>query len=330
MKNKKVLVTGGAGYIGSHACVALEKAGYEPIIYDNLSTGYRDLAQNFKLIVGDIIDKAKLDKLFLKYNFLGVFHFAASAYIGESVNYPQKYYYNNVVNTLNLLDICLKNNVKYFVFSSSCATYGNPITDLISENEIQAPINPYGRSKLIIEWILKDYQLAYQMKPMILRYFNVAGADKDGNIGERHIPETHLIPLIFDALSDKTKELTIFGDDYKTPDGTCIRDYIHVTDLASAHILAFQELLNGGEPDCYNIGVGQGYSVMEVINAASIITGKYPNIIIGNRRLGDPAKLVSNPQKITEHLKWSPQFYDIKKILKSAWDWYTKDKRIDC
>lgn len=326
MANKKVLVTGGAGYIGSHTCLALANAGFEPIIYDNLSTGHSDLAQNFKLIIGDLNDGNRLKDVFKKNNIQCIFHFAASAYVGESIENPRLYYNNNLSNTINLLNICIDNNVNNFVFSSTCATYGIPGSNIIIENSIQAPINPYGKTKLAIEWLLKDYERAYQIKPMILRYFNAAGAQENGKIGERHNPETHLIPLIFDAITLKKDSITIFGDDYSTHDGTCIRDYIHVSDLAQAHVLVFQELLNDGKPDIFNVGIGKGYSVLDVINSASKISGKNPKINYGSRRMGDPPRLVCNSSKIKSELGWKPMFGDIDQIIKTAWLWYLKDK----
>jgi len=324
--NKKVLVTGGAGYIGSHTCLALANAGFEPIIYDNLSTGHSDLAQNFKLIIGDLNDGNRLKDVFKKNNIQCIFHFAASAYVGESIENPRLYYNNNLSNTINLLNICIDNNVNNFVFSSTCATYGIPGSNIINENSIQAPINPYGKTKLAIEWLLKDYERAYQIKPMILRYFNAAGAQENGKIGERHNPETHLIPLIFDAITLKKDSITIFGDDYSTHDGTCIRDYIHVSDLAQAHVLVFQELLNDGKPDIFNVGIGKGYSVLDVINSASKISGKNPKINYGSRRMGDPPRLVCDSSKIKSELGWKPMFGDIDQIIKTAWLWYLKDK----
>lgn len=324
--NKKVLVTGGAGYIGSHTCLALANAGFEPIIYDNLSTGHSDLAQNFKLIIGDLNDGNRLKDVFKKNNIQCIFHFAASAYVGESIENPRLYYNNNLSNTINLLNICIDNNVNNFVFSSTCATYGIPGSNIINENSIQAPINPYGKTKLAIEWLLKDYERAYQIKPMILRYFNAAGAQENGKIGERHNPETHLIPLIFDAITLKKDSITIFGDDYSTHDGTCIRDYIHVSDLAQAHVLVFQELLNDGKPDIFNVGIGKGYSVLDVINSATKISGKNPKINYGSRRMGDPPRLVCDSSKIKSELGWKPMFGDIDQIIKTAWLWYLKDK----
>jgi len=324
--NKKVLVTGGAGYIGSHTCLALANAGFEPIIYDNLSTGHSDLAQNFKLIIGDLNDGNRLKDVFKKNNIQCIFHFAASAYVGESIENPRLYYNNNLSNTINLLNICIDNNVNNFVFSSTCATYGIPGSNIIIENSIQAPINPYGKTKLAIEWLLKDYERAYQIKPMILRYFNAAGAQENGKIGERHNPETHLIPLIFDAITLKKDSITIFGDDYSTHDGTCVRDYIHVSDLAQAHVLVFQELLNDGKPDIFNVGIGKGYSVLDVINSASKISGKNPKINYGSRRMGDPPRLVCDSSKIKSELGWKPMFGDIDQIIKTAWLWYLKDK----
>jgi UDP-glucose 4-epimerase len=322
MIDKKVLVTGGAGYIGSHVCLALRSAGYTPVIFDNLSTGHRFLANGYELIIGDLNNKKKLNDIFLNNNILGVLHFAGSAYVGESVDHPKKYYQNNLINTINLLDCCVKHQIQNFIFSSTCATYGAPNIEFINEMQEQNPINPYGRTKLAIEWVLKDYKRAYQLKPIILRYFNVAGADENGDIGECHYPETHLIPLIFDAISGISNPLTIFGNDYKTHDGTCIRDYIHVSDLSNAHVLAFQYLMSGGKPDCFNVGIGKGYSVLEIINSVIKVTGAKPKIVDGKRRVGDPERLVSDTKKIRSALGWEPDYTKIDDIIQTAWNWY--------
>ena len=268
-----ILVTGGAGYIGAHACKALARAGYTPITYDNMVYGHAAAVKWGPLEEGDITDYARLEAVMRKYNPKAVMHFAAYAYVGESVEKPSKYYRNNVAGTLTLLESMRSCGIDKIIFSSTCATYGMPEQIPIPEDHPQNPINPYGRSKLMIEWILKDFAAAYDMRYVSLRYFNAAGADPDAEIGEDHDPETHLIPLVLDVASGKRDHIEIFGTDYDTPDGTCIRDYIHVTDLADAHLLALEYLMNGGKSDVFNLGNGNGFSVREVIAAALKITG---------------------------------------------------------
>ena len=251
-------------------------------------------------------------------------HFAAFTYVGESVEDPQKYYQNNVKNTLNLLQVMLEENVKYFVFSSTCATYGNPVEIPITESHPQNPINPYGKGKLMVETVLKDYSDAYRLKYASLRYFNAAGADPEGEVGELHDPETHLIPLILDVAAGRREDIKIFGTDYDTPDGTCIRDYIHVTDLAEAHILALEYLQNGGESDFFNLGNGNGFSVKEVIETAEEITGKDIKAAEAERRAGDPPILVGSSTKAKETLNWNPKYDELSKIIETAWNWHKK------
>ena len=263
-----ILIVGGAGYIGSHLNKEISKKGIKTVIFDNLSYGHRDFVKWGTFEKGDLGNIEDIRSVFRKYPIEAVMHFAAFTYVGESVEDPQKYYLNNVKNTLNLLQVMLEENVKYFVFSSTCATYGNPVEIPITENHPQNPINPYGKGKLIVETVLKDYSDAYGLKYASLRYFNAAGADPDGDVGELHDPETHLIPLILDVAAGKREDIKIFGTDYDTPDGTCIRDYIHVTDLAEAHILALEYLQNGGKSDFFNLGNGNGFSVKEVIETA--------------------------------------------------------------
>lgn len=319
-----ILIVGGAGYIGSHVNKELNKRGYETVIFDNLSYGHEDFVKwgNFERV--DLEDIERLRELFCKYPVDAVMHFAAFTYVGESVEDPQKYYMNNLKNTLNLLQVMLEFDVKYFVFSSTCATYGNPLKIPITEDHPQNPINPYGRAKLMVENVLEDYSHAYGLKYVALRYFNAAGADVDGEIGELHDPETHLIPLILDAASGEREDIKIFGTDYNTPDGTCIRDYVHVTDLADAHIKALEYLKNGGKSDFFNLGNGNGFSVREVIETARKITGKKIKAVEDVRRPGDPPVLVGSSKKAREILKWEPKYDDLSRIVETAWKWHEK------
>lgn len=322
-----VLVTGGAGYIGSHAVLALQKAGYSVIVLDNLVYGHREIAEDVlkvKLIVGDTSDRALLDDLFANHDIAAVMHFAAYAYVGESVQTPDKYYRNNVLGTLTLLEAMLAAEIKYFVFSSTCATYGVPETVPITENEPQKPINPYGKTKLMVEDILEDFDTAYDFRSVRFRYFNAAGADPSGNLGEDHNPETHLIPLVLLTALGKRDSISIFGTDYPTPDGTCIRDYIHVSDLADAHVLGLEYLLKGGKTAAFNLGNGNGFSVKEIIEASRAVTGKEIKAIECDRRPGDPPMLVGSAAKAKEVLGWNPQFADVTKIIAHAWQWHQK------
>lgn len=319
-----VLVTGGAGYIGSHTCKQLKKHGLNPIVYDNLSRGHKKFVQWGPLIEGDILDTEKVKKTLVEHQIQAVLHFAAFAYVGESVENPSLYYKNNVHGTLSLLEAMLKSNVKKFVFSSTCATYGVPEKVPLIEDMPQSPINPYGQTKLMIEKILKDYGPAYGLKSVCLRYFNAAGADQEGMIGECHEPETHLIPLAIEAaLHNKT--MKIFGNDYPTPDGTCLRDYIHVTDLAEAHVLALKYLDKAEkEFNYFNLGNGKGFSVQEIIKAVEDVSAKKVNAEIYPRRAGDPAALVSDSAKAKRHLQWEPKITDIKEIIRTAYNWHQK------
>lgn len=322
-----ILVTGGAGYIGSHAVQALQKSGYDVVILDNLVYGHQDIVENalkVELVVGDTGDRALLDKLFSSRNIAAVMHFAAYAYVGESVTDPAKYYRNNVLGTLTLLEAMVAANVKKFVFSSTCATYGVPKTVPIPEDHPQDPINPYGASKLMVERILADFDIAYNFKSVSFRYFNAAGADPNGLLGEDHNPETHLLPLVLMTALGKRESVSIFGTDYPTPDGTCIRDYIHVCDLADAHILGLEYLLNGGNSNIFNLGNGSGFSVKEAIDAAREITGKEIKAIECDRRPGDPPMLVGSSEKARKILGWQPQYADIKNIITHAWNWHQK------
>ena len=321
-----ILIVGGAGYIGSHLNKEISKKGIKTVIFDNLSYGHRDFVKWGTFEKGDLGNIEDIRSVFRKYPIEAVMHFAAFTYVGESVEDPQKYYLNNVKNTLNLLQVMLEENVKYFVFSSTCATYGNPVEIPITENHPQNPINPYGKGKLIVETVLKDYSDAYGLKYASLRYFNAAGADPDGDVGELHDPETHLIPLILDVAVGKREDIKIFGTDYDTPDGTCIRDYIHVTDLAEAHILALEYLQNGGKSDFFNLGNGNGFSVKEVIETARKVTGKNIKAAEADRRPGDPPILVGSSDKAKEKLNWNPKYDKLSKIIETAWNWHKNIK----
>ena len=322
-----ILVTGGAGYIGSHACLVLKHAGYDVIILDNLVYGHRDLVEKVlqvKLVVGDTNDRPLLDRLFQTHNIAAVMHFAAYTYVGESVSEPAKYYRNNVTGTLTLLEAMLAASVKNFVFSSTCATYGVPKTIPIPEEHPQNPINPYGVTKWMVEKMLADFDRAYNLKSVFFRYFNAAGADPSGLLGEDHAPETHLIPLVLFTALGKRKSISIFGTDYPTPDGTCIRDYIHVTDLANAHLLGLEYLLKGGDTQVFNLGNGSGFSVKEVIETARTVTQKEIIATECDRRPGDPPILVGSSAKARNTLGWSPQYSELTQIISDAWKWHQK------
>ncbi|MGV0026741.1 UDP-glucose 4-epimerase GalE [Phormidesmis priestleyi ANT.L61.2] len=322
-----ILVTGGAGYIGSHAVLALQQAGYQVVVLDNLVYGHRDIVEKVlqvELVVGDTNDRALLDRLFADHAIAAVMHFAAYTYVGESVTQPEKYYRNNVVGTLTLLEAMVAASIKQFVFSSTCATYGVPTIVPIPENHSQNPINPYGITKLMVEKILADFDKAYDFKSVSFRYFNAAGADPQGRLGEDHQPETHLIPLVLMAALGKLESIAIFGTDYPTPDGTCIRDYIHVTDLAQAHVLGLEYLLKGGQSDVFNLGNGSGFSVKEVIETARQVTEKNIVAVEHDRRPGDPPALVGSGEKARTMLGWSPEYADLHKILIHAWQWHQK------
>ena len=320
-----ILVTGGAGYIGSHAVLALKLAGYDLVILDNLVYGHQELVEKVlqvKLIVGDTNDRTLLDSLFATHNITAVMHFSAYAYVGESVSDPAKYYRNNVVGTLTLLEAMLAAGVNKFVFSSTCATYGVPNKVPLTEDHPQNPINPYGATKLMVERILSDFDLAYNLKSVSFRYFNAAGADPNGLLGEDHNPETHLIPLVLLTALGKRDSISIFGTDYDTPDGTCIRDYIHVNDLASAHILGLEYLLKGGKSDFFNLGNGGGFSVKEVIEMARKITGQEIKALECDRRAGDPPILVGSSEKARNILGWVPEYPDLNNIISHSWQWH--------
>jgi UDP-glucose-4-epimerase GalE len=322
--NKSVLVTGGAGYIGAHACKALAGAGYTPVTYDNLVYGHRKSVQWGPMEKGEIGDRQRLETVLQKYQPIAVMHFAAYAYVGESVENPAKYYRNNVAGTIALLESMRNYDIQNIIFSSTCATYGMPDQLPMVEDHPQYPINPYGRSKLMIEWILQDFAAAYDFGYVSLRYFNAAGADPDVEIGEDHNPETHLIPLVLDAALGRRDHIEIFGTNYATEDGTCIRDYIHVTDLADAHLLALEYLRDGGESNVFNLGNGNGFSVRDVISTAEEITDC--DILCGEsaRRPGDPPVLIGSSEKIRRTLGWDPIHNRLEDIIETAWRWHQK------
>ncbi|WP_414587666.1 UDP-glucose 4-epimerase GalE [Scytonema sp. PCC 10023] len=322
-----ILVTGGAGYIGSHAVLALKGAGYEVVVLDNLSNGHRELVEQVlqvKLIVGDTSDRALLDNIFTTHNITAVMHFAAYIAVGESVTDPAKYYHNNVAGTLTLLEAMLAASINKFIFSSTCALYGVPKFVPLTEDHPQDPISPYATTKWMVERILSDFDTAYNLKSVRFRYFNAAGADPNGLLGEDHEPETHLIPLVLMAALGKRESILIFGTDYPTADGTCIRDYIHVTDLAQAHVLGLEYLLKGGDSEVFNLGNGSGFSVREVIESAKEVTGKDIKIEERDRRPGDPPILVGSSDKASKVLGWRPQYPNIKDILTHAWQWHQR------
>jgi UDP-arabinose 4-epimerase len=326
--SRKVLVTGGAGYIGSHACKALAAAGLTPIVFDNLSRGFEWAVKWGPFEHGDILDQARLEDVIRRHRPVAVMHFAAFAYVGESVVYPATYYRNNIVGSLTLLDAMRALGVDRIVFSSSCTTYGVQSGDPIAEDTPQAPVNPYGATKLTIEQALRDFAVAYGLSAVALRYFNAAGADPDGEIGEAHEPETHLIPLVLEAAAGGPP-LTVFGDDYETPDGTCIRDYVHVSDLAEAHVLACQSMDLSTGFRAYNLGSGRGFSNMEIIAAARRRTGTDIPIRMGPRRDGDPPVLLADPSKARRELGWAPRLSALDDIIDTAWRWRQRRQSSD-
>jgi UDP-glucose 4-epimerase len=319
--NKTILVVGGAGYIGSHQVKMLDEKGYNVIVYDNLSTGYKDLVTVDHFIRGNLADKNKLEQVFSNYDIDAVMHFAAFIEVGESVNNPAKYYRNNVINVINLLDVMLEYNVKKFIFSSTAAVYGEPEEIPIKENQQKKPINPYGKSKFMVEQILEDYDKAYNLRYTCFRYFNASGADESGKIGEKHDPETHLIPLVLRTALGIRDKIYIFGTDYDTRDGSCIRDFIHVNDLANAHIKGLERLFSGGTSELFNLGSGEGYSVKEIIDETKTITNIDFEVVETDRRQGDPAVLVADSSKAKNLLNWEPH-YGLKEIIKTAWEWH--------
>ncbi|MFS0576492.1 UDP-glucose 4-epimerase GalE [Sporosarcina sp. 179-K 3D1 HS] len=319
-----ILVVGGAGYIGSHFVEELVKYK-DVIVLDNLSTGFRRLVNDKAVFIeGELGDPHLLRSIFTTYRIAAVVHFAAASLVGESVADPQKYYLNNVGATLNLLQAMLENQVKHIVFSSTAATYGTSNDGKITEMTAVRPINPYGRSKLVIEWILEDYHRSYGLNYIVLRYFNASGAHENGRIGEMHEPETHLIPIILQHLLGRMGSISVFGDDYPTRDGTCIRDYVHVTDLAKAHLASLEALLSGDvEKQIFNVGSGAGFSVREVIEICEWVAGRQAKVMMEEKRQGDPAYLVASNEKIKEWLGWSPT-YKLPDIVRTAWKWHSR------
>ncbi len=322
----KVLVTGGAGYIGSHFVKLLSRNGIATIVVDNLSRGHKEsVPANIPLEVVDLLDSVKLSDVMKKYSPDAIVHFAAFAYVGESVEHPEMYYQNNVVGSFNLIRAATEAGVQNFVFSSTCSIYGNPVKVPISEEQSSNPINPYANTKLIIEMLLKDFENAFGMKHVALRYFNAAGADASGDIGESHLPEPHLIPIVLNTALGKRKDVSVFGNDYDTPDGTCIRDYIHINDLGDAHLKALKYLEAGGTSTMINLGTGDGNSVLEIIEKSKQITGRDIPYKIVERRSGDPARLVADNKKAEVVLGWKPQ-YKIEDIIETAWKWHQNPK----
>ena len=319
--NKQILVTGGAGYIGSQVVKELIRRGYQPIVYDNLQTGHREAVKIAPLIHADLADRAKLSQTFQSYSIQAVMHFAADCLVNESMKDPLKYINNNVRNGLHLLEAMNQSGVRKIVFSSSCAVYGEPIKVPIAEDHPCHPTNVYGETKWIFEKFLHAYNASKKLDFISLRYFNAAGADLEGELGEDHQNETHLIPLALKALLGGNR-LSIYGTDYDTPDGTCIRDYIHVTDLAQAHILALERLLKGGDSASYNLGNGNGYSVRQVIDTAEKVSAKEISFLEAPRRAGDPAQLVASSEKIRKELGWTPKYPKLESIVQSAWNWH--------
>ncbi|MBZ4193734.1 MAG: UDP-glucose 4-epimerase GalE [Candidatus Contendobacter sp.] len=317
----RVLVVGGAGYIGSHMVKLLNQRGLEVTVLDNLCNGHRDAVQGARFVLGDLYEREILDELFEETRFDGVMHFASHIQVGESVREPAKYYRNNVFKTQNLLDAMIAHRVGNFIFSSTAAIFGEPVRIPIDEAHPKQPINPYGRGKWMVEQMLEDYDIAYGLKSVCLRYFNAAGADPDGALGEHHDPETHLIPLVLQVAAGRRPQITVFGEDYATPDGTCIRDYIHVNDLGEAHLLALQRLWDGGTSAAYNLGNGNGFSVREVIDTARTVTGRAIPVEYGERRAGDPARLVADSQRAQTELGWTPRRADLATIIADAWRW---------
>ncbi len=320
-----ILVVGGAGYIGSHAVLALKQAGYEVVIFDNLEYGHRELVDrvlDVELVVGDTRDPAALATLFATHKIDAVMHFAAYIAVGESVTEPAMYYTNNVVGTLNLLEAMRSAKIDKFVFSSTCAVYGVPQFTPLVEDHPFAPISPYATSKLMVENILADFDRAYGLRSVRFRYFNAAGADPSGRLGEDHSPETHLIPLVLLTAMGKREHISVYGTDYPTPDGTCIRDYVHVQDLAAAHVLGLKHLLAGGDSQIFNLGNGNGFSVKEVIETAKQVTGKEIKVVYGDRREGDPPILVGSSDRVRQVLGWQPEYPGLAEIIAHAWQWH--------
>ena len=319
-----VLVVGGAGYIGSHMVKLLGRHGCEVTVLDDLSAGYRDAVLTGRFVLGDLGDRSLLDAVLGANRFDGVMHFASHIQVGESVRDPARYYSNNVFKTQCLLDAMVAHQINCFIFSSTAAIFGEPVRMPIDEEHPKNPINPYGRGKWMVEQMLDDYAAAYGLQAVRLRYFNAAGADPEGELGERHQPETHLIPLVLQAASGRRSHITVFGTDYDTPDGTCIRDYIHVSDLCEAHWLALQRLWKGGGGGAFNLGNGNGFSVQQVIDVAQAVTGRKIAVMQGERRPGDPARLVADSRRAQTELGWVPQYADLATIVEHAWRWESR------
>ena len=319
---EKVLVTGGAGYIGSHACKALKAAGFIPVTFDNLVTGWRDAVKFGPFEQGDLLDRARLDEVFAKHQPIAVMHFAALSQVGEAMSEPGRYWRNNVEGSLTLIEAACAAGCLNFVFSSTCATYGEHDNVVLDETTAQEPLNAYGASKLAIEGILRDFGAAHGLRHVIFRYFNVAGADPEAEVGEFHRPETHLIPLMLDAIDGKRDALTVFGTDYDTPDGTCIRDYVHVCDLVDAHVLGLEWLKDGKENRVFNLGTGTGFSVREVIDQSRAVTNREVPYEIGPRRAGDCTRLVSGSTRAETDLGWQPERSTMGRMIEDAWRWH--------
>ena len=320
----KILVVGGAGYIGSHMIKRFQSTEHQIDVLDNLSTGFKENSQNYKLHICDLSNKEQVHKILKENKYGMVMHFASSINVGESYDHPMKYYENNVINTLNLLECMIDLKILNFIFSSTAAVYGEPESIPIKEEQNLSPINPYGKTKSVVENILSDYDKSYGLKYISLRYFNACGAHIDGTIGERHNPETHLIPLILQTASGRRNNFKIYGDDYKTKDGTCVRDYIHVMDIAEAHLLSLEKLIQTQSSDIYNIGNKQGYSVREIIDMVEEITQTKIPYKISEKRRGDPAELIADNSKITEKLNWRAKYSDLNTIINTAWEWEKK------
>jgi UDP-glucose 4-epimerase len=316
-----VLVTGGAGYIGSHACKALARAGFRPVSLDNLSTGWAGAVRWGPLVRGDLLDRAAIDAALAEHRPVAVMHFAALSLVGESIRDPGRYWRANLGGALNLFEACAAAGVRHVVLSSTCATYGDQDGVLLTEDTPQRPINAYGASKLAVERMLADFGAAHGLGHVIFRYFNVAGADPEGETGEQHDPETHLIPLLLDAVAGRRPALTVFGDDYPTADGTCVRDYVHVTDLAEAHVLGLRRLLEGGGNGVFCLGTGLGFSVREVIEASRLVTNRDVPVVIGARRPGDAVRLVSSSFRARDELGWEPKHSTLRQMIGDAWAW---------
>jgi len=324
MKDKTILVVGGAGYIGSHMVKQLLDTGHAVVVLDNFATGHRDLVPGGRIIEGDLGDPELLESLFTQHKIDAVMHFAAFSLVGESVANPLKYYRNNLARTVELLDAMIRFDVKNFIFSSTAAVYGEPVQVPITETHPPRPTNPYGATKIAVERMLEDCDQAHGLKSVCLRYFNAAGADESGNIGEQHRPESHLIPLVLKVAMGQCQNIKIFGTDYDTPDGTCLRDYIHVTDIAKAHLLALNHLLSGGRSAVYNLGNSKGTSVRDVIRLAEKITGHTIPTVETARRAGDPAILVAASDKIKTELGWRPRYESLETIIQTAWNWHKR------